>query len=167
MDLLQIVSLLLTLTALFSYINHRWVKLPTSIGVMAIAMFLSLGLLLLDFAGVAVREFAAELLERLDFDAALMQVMLSFLLFAGALQAAPPVLKNLEPHGGQTGQTFALTLVGDYLRPDAEIITTLPVAIEPVKRAADAKDLHTRLPLMVTVQADAAVGVYPVRIRTA
>ncbi|MBG88827.1 MAG: sodium:proton antiporter [Verrucomicrobiales bacterium] len=85
MDLIQIIALLMTLTAIFAYANHRWLKLPTTIGVMAIALALSLGLIALDNAGLHLKTHAAELLNALDFDKALMQVMLSFLLFAGAL----------------------------------------------------------------------------------
>ena len=85
MNLLQIIALLISLTAVFAYANHRWIKLPTTIGVMIIAMLMSLGLMALDAMGLHVQGFAKDLLESLDFDAALMQVMLSFLLFAGAL----------------------------------------------------------------------------------
>lgn len=85
MDLLQIIALLITLTAGFSYVNHRWLKLPTVIGVMVIALGLSLGLIALDAAGLPLKAHASDLLRVLDFDKALMQVMLSFLLFAGAL----------------------------------------------------------------------------------
>lgn len=85
MNLLQIIALLISLTAVFAYANHRWVKLPTTIGVMIIAMLMSLGLMAADAMGAHLQGFAKELLESLDFDAALMQVMLSFLLFAGAL----------------------------------------------------------------------------------
>jgi monovalent cation:H+ antiporter, CPA1 family len=85
MDLLQIIALLITLTAGFSYVNHRWLKLPTAIGVMLIALGLSLGLIGVDAAGLPLKSQASDLLRALDFDKTLMQVMLSFLLFAGAL----------------------------------------------------------------------------------
>jgi CPA1 family monovalent cation:H+ antiporter len=44
MSLLQIIALLITLTALFSYVNFRFLRLPMTIGVMVIALLVSLGL---------------------------------------------------------------------------------------------------------------------------
>ncbi len=86
MDLFTILAVLITLTALFSYVNHRFIGLPTAIGVMGIALVMSLALVGLDAVGVDLREQAEVLLRSIDFDEALLQGMLSFLLFAGALQ---------------------------------------------------------------------------------
>ena len=85
MDLFTILAILITLTALFSYVNYRFIGLPTTIGVMLIALLMSLALIVLDAFGVALREQADTLLRSIDFDEALLQGMLSFLLFAGAL----------------------------------------------------------------------------------
>ena len=48
MSLWTVVAVLLTLTAFFSYINHRLLRLPPSIGVMSVALAFSLGLLALE-----------------------------------------------------------------------------------------------------------------------
>ncbi len=85
MDLFTILAVLITLTALFSYFNHRFIGLPTAIGVMGIALVMSLALIGLDAVGVDLRGQAEALLRSIDFDEALLQGMLSFLLFAGAL----------------------------------------------------------------------------------
>ena len=85
MDLFTILAVLITLTALFSYVNFRFIGLPTTIGVMLISLLMSLALIVLDAFGVALREQADVLLRSIDFDEALLQGMLSFLLFAGAL----------------------------------------------------------------------------------
>jgi CPA1 family monovalent cation:H+ antiporter len=85
MSLLQTVSLLVTLTALFSFLNTRYVKLPTTVGVMLISLVLSLCLIGLGSLGIGVVARAVVLHRNLDFSEALMQGMLSFLLFAGAL----------------------------------------------------------------------------------
>ena len=85
MDLFTILAVLITLTALFSYVNHRFIGLPTAIGVMSIALVMSLGLVGLDAVGIELRQQADALLSSIDFDAALLEGMLSFLLFAGAL----------------------------------------------------------------------------------
>lgn len=81
----QIIALLITLTALFSYLNYRYLKLPTTIGVMLMALAVSLGLIGLGRLGIGLEKTAAGILQGVQFDRALMQGMLSFLLFAGAL----------------------------------------------------------------------------------
>ncbi|MDB4544028.1 cation:proton antiporter, partial [Akkermansiaceae bacterium] len=83
MNILDTAAVLLTLTAVFGYINHRLFKLPTSIGILLIGLVLSI--LLLLFGGDAMKESADEFVTRIDFNETVMNVMLSFLLFAGAL----------------------------------------------------------------------------------
>jgi len=86
MDLLQITAVLITLTAFFSYLNHVYLKLPATIGVMAISMALSLMLLILGSMGFPLLlEQEKTFLAGIDFSATLLHGMLSFLLFAGAL----------------------------------------------------------------------------------
>lgn len=85
MTLFDVIAVLLTLSALFSYLNHRFIKLPPTIGVMLIALLMSLLLLLLGQAGLHLNEQAARLLNSVDFNQTLLHGMLSFLLFAGAL----------------------------------------------------------------------------------
>jgi CPA1 family monovalent cation:H+ antiporter len=70
---------------MFSYLNFRYFKLPATIGVMLIALLVSLGLIGAGHFAPWIRDGAARLLGRIDFDKTLMQGMLSFLLFAGAL----------------------------------------------------------------------------------
>jgi len=84
--MLDIAALLVTLTALFAWLNHKLVRLPGTIGVMAISLLLSLGLVALGHLGLAaVTDQAERLVESVDFTTVLMQGMLSLLLFAGAL----------------------------------------------------------------------------------
>ncbi len=84
--MLDIAALLITLTALFSYLNYRFIKLPTTIGVMLIALLTSLGLACLGELGYAGIEHRVEtLIGSIDFNELLMQGMLSLLLFAGAM----------------------------------------------------------------------------------
>ncbi len=85
MDLFSLVAALLTVTALFSYLNYQYLHLPTTIGVMLIALVASLAMLGLHAVGFGLDVFARGLLARVDFDRALLDGMLSFLLFAGAL----------------------------------------------------------------------------------
>jgi len=84
--MLDIIALLITLTALFSYLNRRFIKLPTTIGVMVLAMLLSLILMSLGELGYAPIEQRAEaIIASIDFNQVLIEGMLSLLLFAGAL----------------------------------------------------------------------------------
>ena len=86
MDLLQISAVLITLTAVFSFFNHVYLKLPATIGVMVISMVLSLLILMLGSMGFPLLlEHEKTLLEGIDFSTTLLHGMLSFLLFAGAL----------------------------------------------------------------------------------
>lgn len=85
MELFNIVAILVTLTAVFSYINYRYIGLPVTIGVMLIALSTSLTLNLLGSFGLGLEQRAETLLRSIDFDKTLLHGMLSFLLFAGAL----------------------------------------------------------------------------------
>jgi CPA1 family monovalent cation:H+ antiporter len=86
MDILNIAAILITISALFSYINYRFIKLPMTIKLMLIALVFSLLLLGMKQAGIGDIELQAEnILRQIDFNETLMHGMLSFLLFAGAL----------------------------------------------------------------------------------
>ncbi len=85
MSLFEIIAVLITLAAVFSWINVRFLRLPTAIGLMLIALVMSLLLLSpLPFSD-GMEQGVREMLESIDFDATVLHGMLSFLLFAGAL----------------------------------------------------------------------------------
>ncbi len=164
--MLDIVALCLVITALLAYLNHRFVGLPTAIGVMATALALSLAIVGLNALGVAQDLFAAEekLLRSIDFRDVLLDGMLSFLLFAGALHVH---LDDLKEYRWQIGAlaiigTIASTLVVGfslhYMLPllglslglpycllfGALISPTDPVAVMGILRTAGApKNLET------------------------
>jgi Na+:H+ antiporter len=85
MELFRIIAILITLAALFSYLNHRYIRLPTTIGIMLIALVMSAALIALHELGVDLDERAGAMLATIDFNETLLQGMLAFLLFAGAL----------------------------------------------------------------------------------
>lgn len=85
MSLMNIIALLTTLAAIFSYINHRFIKLPTTIGLMLITLLMSLGLILSGSLGLGIEAEAKHIIAQIDFSQTLMHGILSFLLFAGAL----------------------------------------------------------------------------------
>ncbi|MCB1129313.1 MAG: cation:proton antiporter, partial [Verrucomicrobiae bacterium] len=96
MAILDLLALLISLTALFSWFNHRFLKLPTTIGVMVMGMTLSLLLIALDWLDVAIAVRLEQALATIDFNTVLMQGMLSFLLFAGALHVKLSDLANVR-----------------------------------------------------------------------
>jgi CPA1 family monovalent cation:H+ antiporter len=85
MNLFHILALLLAIAALFSYLNHRFLRLPTTIGIMMIALLFSLGLLMLKPLVAGLEDKVVLMLKSVDFDATVLHGMLGFLLFAGAL----------------------------------------------------------------------------------
>ncbi|WP_020676201.1 cation:proton antiporter [Geopsychrobacter electrodiphilus] len=87
MKIFEITAMLMVLTALFSFINYRVLRMPTTIGVMFIALVVSLGIICLGWIGIDIGQSEiARILHAIDFNQALLHGMLSFLLFAGALQ---------------------------------------------------------------------------------
>ncbi|MES1942193.1 NhaP-type Na+(K+)/H+ antiporter [Salinisphaera sp. T5B8] len=87
MGLLQIGAVLVSLAAVLAFFNYRVVGLPTTIGVMLLSLVVSAALVAADFFGVLdIREQAGAWWLAIDFNKTLMDGMLSFLLFAGALQ---------------------------------------------------------------------------------
>ncbi len=99
--MLDTVAIFLTLTALFAYLNHKLIGLPTNIGVMGIALVLSAGLIGLDLVGIAMPHALEEsLLRSIDFSEVLLQGMLSMLLFAGAMHVD---LASLRSYRWQIG----------------------------------------------------------------
>lgn len=100
----------LVLTALFAYINNKYVGLPTTIGVMAIAQVFSFGLFGLNLLGVgSLHQYEVSLLSSIDFSDVLMEGMLSLLLFAGAMHVD---LSELKEYGWQI---LVLAVVGTVL----------------------------------------------------
>ncbi len=86
MELFATVAALLAVTALLAFLNERLIGLPTTIGVMLIALAISVVVLVLGSAGVlSIAERARELVAAAALEETLLRGMLSFLLFAGAL----------------------------------------------------------------------------------
>jgi CPA1 family monovalent cation:H+ antiporter len=85
MDYYTIASVLIVLSSIFGYINVRFLKLPTTIGLMIITIVFTLILLIIGQFNDALLTQEKELISNIDFETVLLDVMLSFLLFAGAL----------------------------------------------------------------------------------
>jgi len=102
----DVIALLVTLTALFSYINHRHIRLHPTVGVMLIALLFSLALMILGKFGLGVRHMAAGILDHVEFGDVLLRWMLGFLLFAGAMGV------DLGELSLRAGITAALAVLG-------------------------------------------------------
>ena len=83
--ILEISTILLILASFFSIINIRLLKLPMTIGLMILAIALSIIVLILGFFFPSFMDLAYTITESFDFNFVLLQVMLPFLLFAGAM----------------------------------------------------------------------------------
>ena len=85
MRLFDLIAVLIVLAAGFSYLNLRLLKLPTTIGLMALALLFSMAIVAAGRLAPGVERQALDLVSQLDFNEALLHGMLGFLLFAGAL----------------------------------------------------------------------------------
>lgn len=86
MELYYTFSVLIVLASIFAYLNLRFLKLPSTIGIMIIAILVSVGIRLIgnEYFPDTTRDMY-QLMQDFDFNEILMGAMLNFLLFAGAL----------------------------------------------------------------------------------
>jgi len=86
-SLLNLTAILLTLAATFGYINHIWFKMPHTIGLVVIALFVSFGVIVIDLTAPSLgfQNLVSNTIASIDFSKVVMMGMLSFLLFSGAL----------------------------------------------------------------------------------
>ena len=92
MDLFTVISIVLVLAAAAAYINDRFLKMPSAIGVMLAAASFSLFLLLLDAIGAMDDRWAIHLIEGIDFKEVVFKGLLCFLLFAATMQTDSDLL---------------------------------------------------------------------------
>jgi CPA1 family monovalent cation:H+ antiporter len=93
METLRLIAILISLSAVLAYLNIRFLKLPSTIGVMFLSLLLSL-VLLFGAAATPVDDYLKTLLIKIDFSGFLLDFMLGFLLFAGALHTDLNKLKK-------------------------------------------------------------------------
>ena len=132
-SLFDLAALLLTLSALFGWLNHRVVRLPHTIGLLVMGLTASLLLVLLDliFPGQHLYDQVKQLLLQIDFTQVMMNGMLAFLLFAGAIHLDVSALRD------RAWPVAFLALVG----------TTISTAIVGVAFFGAAQGLGHALPL--------------------
>ena len=81
----EIATVLIVLSAIFGYINVRFLKLPITIGLMVITILFTLIILALSYFDDTLLLREQKLINSINFETVLLDIMLSFLLFAGAL----------------------------------------------------------------------------------
>ncbi|RKE98995.1 cation:proton antiporter [Ichthyenterobacterium magnum] len=85
MDYYAIASILIVFSALFGYINVKFLKLPITIGLMLITIVFTIVILVIGQFDDTLLLREKALISQIDFKTVLLDIMLSFLLFAGAL----------------------------------------------------------------------------------
>jgi CPA1 family monovalent cation:H+ antiporter len=167
MELINLIAIIISISSAFSYINYRFIKLPTTIGVLIIAIICSLILIAISSLGYIQFERSAELIiSSIDFDQTLMHGMLSFLLFAGALHVNIDDLakqKWVISSLASIGVVFSTFLIGSFtwiifnlLNVDLDYIYCLvfgalisptdPIAVLGIlKKAGIPKSLETKV----------------------
>jgi CPA1 family monovalent cation:H+ antiporter len=99
MNLLQVASLLIVLAAAFGTINYLFLRLPSSIGILIVALFASLSVMGLDliWPALGMADAVRDQVTSIDFSEALLEGMLGLLLFAGALHVKISDLRGEWP----------------------------------------------------------------------
>lgn len=85
MNAIDLITLLILLAAIFTLINLSIIKLPSTLGLMIIALLMSASIFLISFVFPGILGGAKHIMEEFDFQEVLLDIMLNFLLFAGAL----------------------------------------------------------------------------------
>lgn len=85
MDIFPLISLLIVLSASFAYVNFKYFKLPNTIGLMLVSLLFSMAIIIISPFSPYLKIEVEKLLGDIDFSELLLEVMLSFMLFAGAI----------------------------------------------------------------------------------
>ncbi len=118
MDYFAITTVLVVLAALFGYINVRFLKLPNTIGLMLITILFTIGVIGIGYFDDRLLDAERYIITHIDFRTVLMDVMLSFLLFAGALHTNFEQLKVQRWPVlvfATVGVVFSTFLVGTFM----------------------------------------------------
>ena len=166
MGIFELTAILLVLAATFSYINYRLLGLPPAIGLMALTLIASLGLIVAGTFIPGLREQAETTVKDVDLNQAFLHGMLGFMLFAGALHvdmallrkrlsaitmlATVGVITSTVLVGGMT--YFMLSFLNIEIRPiycfvfGALISPTDPIAVMGLLRQANVpKELEIKI----------------------
>ena len=94
MGLFLIIALLIIVSAFYSYINARYIKLPGTIGIITIAIIVSVITIIIDKLDPAIARYLTLLAKHINFSGTVLNIMLGFLLFAGSFNSNTKKLKK-------------------------------------------------------------------------
>jgi CPA1 family monovalent cation:H+ antiporter len=94
MDLFFIIALLVIISATYSYINARFIRLPGTIGIVSLAIGVSVLVLIIDRVNPNAAIYLTSLAKNINFSRTVLNIMLGFLLFAGAFNLNVKKLKR-------------------------------------------------------------------------
>jgi monovalent cation:H+ antiporter, CPA1 family len=94
MNLFNIITYLIVLSSVFGYINVRFLKMPGTIGLMVLSLIFSIIMLLVNYIDPQLFRSAEAVVQQINFTSVLLNVMLSFLLFAGALHTDSSLMRK-------------------------------------------------------------------------
>jgi CPA1 family monovalent cation:H+ antiporter len=111
LSLFDIISVLLVMTSVFAWVNHAMIKLPQTIGLLLMSLAASLVVILLKltFPQLRLYDTAASVIRQVDFEQTVLNGMLAFLLFAGALHV------NFSEMKSRLGAIATMATVGVIL----------------------------------------------------
>lgn len=94
MTIFNIATFLIVLTALFGYVNVRFLKLPDTIGLMIVSMLFSVSIIIGHVLDPKDFDVLWRLVNEIDYTTLVLDIMLSFLLFAGALHTDTKLIRS-------------------------------------------------------------------------
>lgn len=94
MDLFFIIALLVIISATYSYINARFIRLPGTIGIISLAIGVSVLILIIDRVNPNAAIYLTSLAKNINFSSTVLNIMLGFLLFAGSFNLNVKKLKR-------------------------------------------------------------------------
>ena len=86
MHILDVIALFILLAGIFIYLNTYYLKLPSSVGLMILSLGLSIALFALEYLIPEFKSGTERVLANYEYHDVLFQIVLNFMLFAGALQ---------------------------------------------------------------------------------
>jgi len=94
MGLFVILTLLIIVSAVYSYLNARFIKLPGTIGIVSIAIIVSVITIFIDKINPGAAHYLTSLAKNINFSGTVLNIMLGFLLFAGSFNLSARKLKK-------------------------------------------------------------------------
>jgi len=104
--MLELFAIFITISAILGFINHKWLKLPTTIGVMLISVILGVVLRITETFKPEYIVPITEFLRNFDFSTFVLDFILCFLLFAGSLHV------NISHLKGARATVFSYATLG-------------------------------------------------------